>query len=110
MLAIRWSSQPGGYAAGGRLGADRGVTGEFLGMLTAADIIGRCVAVGRDPRTTPVRSVVQGFGSLLHPADVLGSAVLNVILAGPLPPVPVVQAGSSASYRRRCGRVSAEHH
>jgi CBS domain-containing protein len=70
-----------------------GAAGEFLGALTAADIIDRCVAAGRDPRTTPVRSVLHGFGSVLHPADVLGSAVLNLILAEPLPSVPVLQDG-----------------
>ena len=69
-----------------------GADGEFLGMLTSADIIDRCVADGRDPRTMQCGSLIEG-------SPVVGHAGRGVRLPGararPRPTVP------DAAGRRR---------
>ena len=70
-----------------------GELGEYVGMLTAKDIIDRCVADGQDPRTTSAGSLVMSPGPVVHPDDDAGSTVLDLILAQPVPVLPVVEDG-----------------
>jgi len=69
-----------------------GTAGEFLGMLTAADIIDRCVADGRDPRTMTCGSLIEGSPVVVTPDEEFGSRVLGLVLAQPFPMLPVVAA------------------
>lgn len=69
-----------------------GVGGEFLGMLTAADIIDRCVADGQDPRAMLCWSLIDGAPVFVTPEEVFGSRILGVMLAQPFPMLPVVGA------------------
>lgn len=70
-----------------------GHLGEYLGMLTAKDIIDRCVADGQDPRTTSAGSLVLSTGPVVHPDDDAGSTVLALLLSQPVPMLPVVDRG-----------------
>ncbi len=70
-----------------------GHLGEYVGMLTTKDIIDRCVADGQDPRTTAAGSLVMSPGPVVHPDDDAGSTVLDLILAQPVPVLPVVEDG-----------------
>ena len=69
-----------------------GTAGEFLGMLTSADIIDRCVADGRDPRTMTCGSLIEGSPVVVTPDEEFGSRVLGLVLAQPFPMLPVVAA------------------
>ena len=71
----------------------RGHLGEYVGMLTAKDIIDRCVADGQDPRTTSAGSLVMSPGPVVHPDDDAGSTVLDLLLGQPVPVLPVVEEG-----------------
>jgi CBS domain-containing protein len=66
--------------------------GEFLGMLTSADIIDRCVADGQDPRTMQCGSLIEGTPVVVAPDEEFGSRVLGLVLAQPVPLLPVVAA------------------
>jgi CBS domain-containing protein len=70
-----------------------GPNGEFLGMLTSADIIDRCVADGRDPRTMQCGSLIAGTPVVVAPDEEFGSRVLGLVLAQPIPMLPVVTVG-----------------
>ncbi len=70
-----------------------GHLGAYIGMLTAKDIIDRCVADGQDPRTTSAGSLVLSSGPVVHPDDDAGSTVLDLILSQPVPMLPVVDGG-----------------
>ena len=69
-----------------------GAGGEFLGMLTSADIIDRCVADGQDPRTMQCGSLIEGTPVVVAPDEEFGSRVLGLVLAQPVPLLPVVAA------------------
>jgi len=64
--------------------------GEFLGMLTSADIIDRCVADGQDPRSMSTGELLVGPVVGVSPDEVFGSRVLGLVLAQPFPMLPVV--------------------
>jgi CBS domain-containing protein len=66
---------------------------EYVGMLTSKDIIDRCVADGRDPRTMAAGELITAAGSTVHPDDDAGSTVLDLILGQPVPMLPVVRDG-----------------
>lgn len=70
----------------------RGAGGEFLGMLTSADIIDRCVADGQDPRTMQCGALIEGTPVVVGPDEEFGSKVLGLVLAEPVPLLPVVAA------------------
>lgn len=69
-----------------------GADGEFLGMLTSADIIDRCVADGQDPRAMTTGALLDGVAVAVSPDEVFGSRVLGLVLAQPIPMLPVVAA------------------
>src|SRR5690349_1277596 len=68
-------------------------TGEFVGMLTPEDIVTGCVAAGRDPRGTPVGSLLHGPWPVLDASQILGPEVLTALLAQRLPFLPVLRNG-----------------
>lgn len=70
-----------------------GTGGEFLGLVTATDIIDRCVADGCDPRLVAAESLLPGPQPFVGPTDRLDTGVLSDLLAQPLPILPVVQEG-----------------
>ena len=70
-----------------------GDLGVYVGMLTTKDIIDRCVADGQDPRTTTAGSLILSPGPVVHPDDDAGSTVLDLLLAQPVPMLPVVDDG-----------------
>ena len=88
-----------------------GAGGEFLGMLTSADIIDRCVADGRDPRTMQCGSLIEGTpAGVVAPDEEFGSQVLGLVLAQPVPLLPGGRRRRSAdrnAHRRRHRRTSA---
>ena len=67
--------------------------GGFLGMLSAGDIIDRCVADGQDPRAMTSGSLIEGPGPCVDPDDVFGSTLMSLILAQAFPMLPVVLNG-----------------
>jgi len=66
--------------------------GEYLGMLTSADIIDRCVANGQDPRAMPAGDLLEGPAVAVSPDEVFGSRVLGLVLAQSFAMLPVVAA------------------
>ena len=73
----------------------RGDNNRFLGMLTTADIINRCVADGLDTRVTTTASLLTGCGTVLSPGDVLDSEVLSQLLAQGFSSLPVLDSGGT---------------
>jgi CBS domain-containing protein len=67
--------------------------GGFLGMLTATDVIDRCVADGQNPRVMRAGSMLDGPGPVLDPDQEPDAALLNLILNQRLPMLPVVHDG-----------------
>ncbi len=67
--------------------------GGFLGMLTAADVIDRCLADGQDPRVMRAGALLEGTGPVVDPGEPLYAAVLGVILTRRQPTLPVVEDG-----------------
>ena len=73
----------------------RGDDNRFLGMLTTADIINRCVAGGQDTRVTTTASLLTGCGTVLSPGDALDSAVVSQLLAQDVSSLPVLGNGGT---------------
>jgi CBS domain-containing protein len=66
---------------------------DFIGMLSQRDIVERCVADAKDPRSISVGSLVQCCEQTVsadHPAD---ATVLSLVLRHPQGQVPVVDNG-----------------
>ena len=65
----------------------------FVGMITRADIIDRCVAAGGDPATMTAGSLITAPCPVARPEDHAGSPVIEAILRQRVSFLPVVDDG-----------------
>lgn len=76
-----------------------GADGRVCGMVTDRDLVTRCVAAGRNPKTTPVREVMTGSVIAVRP-DAEAGAAASLMGREQIRRLPVIENG------RLCGMVS----
>ena len=76
-----------------------GTDGDICGVLTDRDIVTRCLAAGRRPEDTPVRTIMTNTVVSARPDMDVGAAA-SLMARRQVRRLPVVQAG------RLCGMVS----